>query len=114
MSDKSMSDKYDALRDSKRVEILCQVRYGVDTPLEHEGDVTDLSDSGLRIETSELFDKGTKLRMEVNHLGTRYIAEGVVMWSVNSTGESGASNRHGMGVRFTKVDEALKRLYWER
>ena len=107
-----MDDDYEAMRESKRVRIFCTVRYGANSGLDHEGDVTDLSDTGLCIETHELYDKGTKLSMVLSHLGTEYKAEGEVMWSVQVPLEG--ETRFGMGVRFIEVDDALLQLYWNR
>ena len=109
-----MVDDYEAMRESKRVRIVCRVRYGDNPELEFEGEVKDLSDSGLCIESHDLYDKGTKLKMVVSHVGTEYKAEGEVMWSVQVPKALEGVRKYGMGVRFTQVDEALLELYWKR
>ncbi|MDH4227216.1 MAG: PilZ domain-containing protein [Deltaproteobacteria bacterium] len=97
-------------RSSDRVAFRCKIRYGKGR-LEYMALVTDISGTGLCIKTSEVYAKGEKLVMELESSGKLYRAEGVVMWAkVAPPGLSGVV-KCGMGVSFTKQDEALAELY---
>jgi hypothetical protein len=73
--------------------------------------ITNLSDHGLFLATSEFLDVGDKLLLKI--IGPRGLriddAEGVVRWRLESTFDIGA----GVGVEFTRIDHDMLRRILE-
>ncbi len=107
-----MTDEFDAIRDSERVEFRCKVKFGPDGKLDHMALVTDFSENGLCIKTSDIYKDGTELSMLIESQGKSYEAKGVVMWAKKPPpGIVRTAVKCGMGVRFTSVDRDLVDLY---
>jgi len=64
---------------SKRVAFRNTVYYGPKNPPEHVSFITDLSETGLCIQTSRVFQPGTRLYMIIEVASRRFEAEGVVV-----------------------------------
>ncbi len=102
-----MSDK----RDSKRIPFRFIVKYGTALPPEHTAFLTDLSDSGIRIQTNKVFKPGTTLYMSIENSGTCHECVGVVEWAKKVPPRLVRLAKNGMGIRFTQACPKLVAYY---
>ena len=96
---------------SKRVAFRNTVYYGPKNPPEHVSFITDLSETGLCIQTNRVFQPGTKLYMIIEVASRRFEAEGVVVWAKKVPPNLIQLVKNGMGIRFTRVDGDLMDVY---
>lgn len=97
-------------RDSERVTLRCKIKYGTTQMLNNLALSSDVSATGLRIKTNNVFEKGTLLRLRIETQGKSYLAEGEVMWSKVVPRGLDRVVKNGMGIRFTEIDPAFVEL----
>ena len=98
-------------RISKRVAFRNTVYYGPTDPPEHISFITDLSETGLCIQTNRVFTPGTKIYLVIETSGRRFRAEGVVIWAKKVPPNFIQLVKNGMGIKFTRVDKELLDAY---
>ncbi len=94
-------------RTNKRVALRTTIKYGLEKPPTHTSFVTDLSVTGVCIQTNRVFKPGTKLFLTVFVDNKSFEAEGVVTWSQKAPPSMVRITRNGMGIKFTSVDQGL-------
>ncbi len=101
-------------RGNKRKPFRRNIRYGLIDPPEYTSFITDLSDTGICIHTNKIFTPGTKLFLAINTNEGSFKAEGIVIWAKKSPPHLIRHMKSGMGIKFTRVDEGLLKLYREK
>jgi len=101
-------------RANKRVSLRDNVRYGPTEPPQHISFITNLSTTGVYIHTNRVFALGTRLFLVFETRNGRLKAEGVVVWTRKAPPHLIRHIKSGMGIKFTRADEALLDLVRER
>lgn len=94
-------------RSNKRVAFRTTIKYGLEKPPAHTSFVTNLSVTGVCIQTNRVFKPGSKLFLTVFVDSKSFEAEGVVTWSQKVPQNIVRVVKNGMGVEFTSVDQGL-------
>lgn len=106
------------MRKSKRVSFRNTVRFGPVKPPEYPSAGTDLSYTGLGVETHWAFEPGTTLFLSIDDTkdGTnkRYVAEGTVVWANRLSRGVVQPESTGVGIKFTLFNKELADLYEEK
>lgn len=97
-----------------RVKRTCKVRYGRGRALRHVALLTDFSDTGAFIKTTEVYEVGTNINVLIEVDGKKFKASGEVVWSSDVPRSFFKDEtKHGLGVRFTEVDDEFIEFYKE-
>ena len=110
MSDKPPKSPADK-RASKRVPFRHTVEYGQHIPPDKISIVTDLSDGGVCIQTNTVYKPGTRVYIAIRIGKEVYAAEGIVAWAKKAPRALAYHVKSGMGISFTRVEEALLEAY---
>lgn len=94
-------------RSNKRVAFRTTIKYGLEKPPAHTSFVTDLSVTGVCIQTNRVFKPGSKLFLTVFVDNKSFEAEGIVTWSQKVPQNIVRVVKNGMGVEFTSVEQEL-------
>ena len=97
-------------RKDRRIPYRGSVLYGPNEPPEFRCTLTDLSASGVQMETNRLFPPGTRLFLLLETSAGDLSAEGVVVWTNRAPPHLMRHTKGGMGVRFTRVDRPVEGL----
>ena len=75
--------------------------------------ITDLSATGVHVQSYRYFKPGTALHLTIEGEGHTFIAEGTVAWQKEPTAQHAGSKEdgQGMGIEFTSVPKELLYLY---
>ncbi|MEE9614039.1 MAG: PilZ domain-containing protein [Thermodesulfobacteriota bacterium] len=98
-------------RVNDRVPLRYVVMYGPERPPEKTSYTTDLSETGLCIKTVQVYSPGTKLYLNIEVDDDIYACEGVVIWAKKVSPNLIRTLKGGMGIKFTRIDEALLEAY---
>jgi hypothetical protein len=71
---------------------------------------TNVSRTGIFVRTQRVLPSGTRLRLEVVHLGRGFVGEGVVMRALKTPSHLQSVMPSGMGIRFLRLEELLEEL----
>ena len=97
----------------KRIPFKKFVSYGPDSPPMFNAIATNISESGLHLETNMLagntLESGTTLKMTINIGKRNYKCEGVVTWTDTLTNKKERHKKYCMGIKFTKVTKELSK-----
>ncbi len=93
---------FNKARRRPRVPVFIPVVFAFEKKL-NEGNILNISETGLFIRTKDCFDAGSTIRMKfaIEGKASSIVAEGTVVWSNNLTGVDMRFN--GMGIYFTKI-----------
>ena len=109
-----MELNFTSLLGHKRVKRTCKVRYGRGRALHHVALLTDFSDTGAFIKPTEVYDVGTHINVSVEVEGKKLKASGEVVWSSDvPMSFLSDEKKHGLGVKFTEVDDDFIEFYKE-
>lgn len=99
-------------RRAKRVKKRLNVKFGINEA-DKVGFLEDISITGIKIKTNNIFRPGTKLIVQIidnknSTTGTTMYAEGVVTWAKKVPISFMRSITCGMGIAFLKINLELK------
>lgn len=76
--------------------------------------ITDFSDTGAFIKTTEVYDVGTHINVSVEVEGKKFKASGEVVWSSEVPRSFFTEEKkHGLGIKFIEVDDDFIEFYKE-
>ena len=90
-------------RRHERIEVRLPVRYGR-ASLDKNAFAENISESGLYINTNQVFSVGTVLLMQVEFPQSTITQHGLVMWAIGVPEHMRDSMVCGMGIAFTALD----------
>ena len=76
--------------------------------------IMNLSETGIFMNTSDVFDLGTKVHLVIRENGKYIKVEGVVTRVIRKDPSNMLGSDCGMGVRFIRSSEELLRIYMEK
>ena len=97
----------------KRIFRTCKVKFGRGRQHNHLALITDFSDTGAFIKTSDVFDEGTMVSLIIYLDDMEFKLKGEVVWSSKGAWSLLRSEKHGIGVRFVDVSQEFKDYYRE-
>ncbi|MBE9536895.1 MAG: PilZ domain-containing protein [Proteobacteria bacterium] len=107
-------------RTSKRVSYEIPVEFGLVSfgpsldPPKYKGYLVDLSDGGVYIKTSHVFKPGINVTLEIEDGDKCYKMVGTVSNANKVPPKLENTVKCGMGIRFTKPDPELLRIYKDK
>ncbi len=94
---------------SKRIQFKVIARCGPDSPPLFSSFITNLSATGIHVQSRRNFEAGTKLHLTIEGEEHSFIAEGTVAWQKD--GDQADDNGQGMGIEFTSMPQELLYVY---
>lgn len=98
-------------RKSPRVALRVIVKFGTEDPPAHTAFLTDLSESGVCIQSNKVYNPGTAVHLSIDINGVDHRCEGVVAWAKKVPQQLAHAVKNGMGIKFTRTDPNLMAHY---